>query len=182
MGFGGNVFDALFVKGDAGDLACGREHGKVAVVAAPAVAQARTGAVESHERHDNHVELGGGYDGAAIAVDIRSCEGPRGMSDKRSRGYIAGGDRSHTHALAACGGVACREHARIGYAPAARGGRSGKRGRVDFGIHGGIDGNGALARSAADLHQLNKPRAYNSGLRRPDIQINRIAPGNHRPP
>ena len=48
------------------------------------------------------------------------------MSDKRSHGYIADRDCPHAHALAACGGVACREHARIGYAPAMRDCRGGK--------------------------------------------------------
>ena len=56
MSVGGNAVDTLLVKGDADDLACGREHGQVAVVATAAVAQARAGLVEGHERHDNHVE------------------------------------------------------------------------------------------------------------------------------
>lgn len=38
VGVGGNVADALFVKGDADDLTYGREHGQVAVIAAAAVA------------------------------------------------------------------------------------------------------------------------------------------------
>ena len=92
MGVGGNVVDTLLVKGDADDLTCGREHGQVAVVAASAVAQARAGAVEGYEWHDNHVELGGGHDGEVVAVDIRSREGPRRVGDKRGLGRIAGRD------------------------------------------------------------------------------------------
>lgn len=63
---GGDVVDALFVKGDADDLTCGREHGQVTVVAAAAVAQARAGLVEGHERHNNHVECFGRHDGKRL--------------------------------------------------------------------------------------------------------------------
>lgn len=59
---GGDVVDALFVKGDADDVACGRNSGQVAVVATAAVAQTRAGAVEGYERHDDHVESFGGHD------------------------------------------------------------------------------------------------------------------------
>jgi len=160
----------------------GAQAGEQLVVVAAAVAQARAGAVESNERHDNHVEGLGGHDGEVVAVDVRGCEGPRRVGDKRGLGRIAGRDCPHAHALAACGGVACREHARIGYTPATRDGRGGKRGWVDLGTHGGIDGNGALARSVAGLHQLNKLRADNGRLRCPHIQIKSIALGNHRLP
>ena len=181
MGVGGNVVDTLLVKGDADDLACGRERGQVAVIAAAAVAQARAGAVECYERHDDHVESFGRHDREAAAVDVRGREGPRGVGDKRSRGRIVGGNCPHAHALATSCGINCREHARISYAPAARSGRSGKRGRVDFGAHRGIDGNGVRRRGTQAIQQLNKPRTDSGGLRRPHIQINRIAPSNHRP-
>ena len=74
------------------------------VVAAAAVAQARAGLVEGHERHNNHVECFGRHDGEAVAADVRGSEGSRGMSDKRSRGRIVGGNCPHAHTLAtSCG-------------------------------------------------------------------------------
>ena len=182
MGIGGDVVDALFVEGDADDLTYGREHGQVAVIAAAAVAQARAGLIEGHERHNNHVECFGRHDGEAVAVDVRGREGPRGVGDKRSRGRIVGGNCSHAHALATSCGINCREHARIGHAPAAFGGRSGKRGWVDFGAHRGIDGNGVRRRGIQAIQQLNKPRADNGRLRCPQVQIKSITPSNHRPP
>ena len=182
MDIGGNVIDTLLVKGDTDDLACGREHGQVAVVAAAAVAQARAGVVEGYERHDDHVESLGRHDGEVVAVDVHGCEGPRGAGDKRGLGRIAGSNCPHAHALAASHGVCCREHARIGYAPATFGGRSGKRGWVDLGIHRGIDGNGVRRRGTQAIQQLNESRTDNGRLRRPHIQIKSIAPSNHHPP
>ena len=181
MGVGGNVVDTLLVKGDADDLTCGRERGQVAVIAAAAIAQACAGAVEGYERHDGHVEDLGRHDREAVAVDVHGREGSRGVGDKRSRGRIAGGNCPHAHALATSCGVCCREHARIGHAPAAFGGRCGKRGRIDFETHRGIGGNGVRRRGIRAIQQLNKPRTDISRLRRPHIQIKSVAPGNHRP-
>lgn len=138
--------------------------------------------VEGHERHDNHVENIGRHDREAIAVDVHGREGPRGVGDKRSRGRIVDSNCPHAYALATSCGFGCREHARIGHAPVAFGGRRGKRGRIDFGTHRGIDGNGVRCRGIRATQSLNKPRTDNGRLRRPHIQINRIAPGNHRSP
>ena len=70
----------------------------------------------------------------------------------------------------------------ISYAPAARGGRSGKRGRVDLGTHRGIDGNGVRRRGIQAIQQLNKSRTDNGRLCRPQVKIKSITPSNHRPP
>ena len=143
---------------------------------------ARAGLVEGHERHDNHAENIGRHDREAVAADVHGREGPRGVGDKRSRGCIVGGNCPHAHALATSCGINCREHARIGHAPVAFGGRRGKRGRVDFGTHRGIDGNG-VRRRGTELPSNSTSRAQMTArLRRPNIQINRIAPSNHRPP